>query len=66
MLREIGRIVPLRSYEESYLSIRTTQVLAQIESGDPSWEALVPPAVAQIIKSKNLFQKQHAHEAISS
>ena len=26
-----------------------------IESGDPSWESMVPPKVAQIIKNKGLF-----------
>ncbi|HMB95490.1 MAG TPA: hypothetical protein VKK61_05575, partial [Tepidisphaeraceae bacterium] len=66
LLREIGRIVPIRSFNESFLSIRPTEVLAQIESGDSTWETMVPSAVAQIIKSKNLFQKHQAHEAISS
>ena len=42
-------------YNEAYLSIRTPDVLARIEKGDPSWERLVPPAVADIIKAKKLF-----------
>jgi hypothetical protein len=42
-------------YNEAYLSIRTSDVLARIEKGDPSWERLVPPAVADIIKAKKLF-----------
>ena len=41
-------------YNEAYLSIRTPDVLARIEKGDPSWERLVPPAVADII-TKKLF-----------
>ena len=55
MLLEIGRIEPIRGYEESYLSIRTPDVLALIQRGDPSWEQMVPAAVAEIIKAENLF-----------
>jgi hypothetical protein len=56
LLIEIGRIEPIRSYDQSFLSIRTPDVLALIEREDPSWEAMVPPPVAQIIKSKHLFR----------
>ena len=56
LLMEIGRLVPIRAYEESYLSIRTPEVLARIEADDPTWEEMVPPAVAEIIKAKNLFR----------
>jgi hypothetical protein len=55
LLLEIGRVVPIRSYDESYLSIRTPDVLARIKQGDPSWESMVPPVVAEMIKAKNLF-----------
>jgi hypothetical protein len=27
----------------------------KIQSGDPSWESMVPPEVAQIIKSRGFF-----------
>jgi hypothetical protein len=37
------------------LDQRTYGTLARIERGDPSWERLVPPAVADIIKAKKLF-----------
>src|SRR5258706_9243719 len=40
LLVEIGRVEPIRKYDESYLSIRTPEVLALIERGDPSWEAM--------------------------
>jgi len=30
-------------------------VRRRIETGDPSWEAMVPPVVADMIKAKNLF-----------
>jgi hypothetical protein len=55
LLLEIGRVEPIRGYDESYLSIRTPDVLSRIQTGDPSWEQMVPAAVAEIIKSKNLF-----------
>jgi hypothetical protein len=41
--------------DESYLSIHTPDVLALIQRGDPSWEQMVPAAVAEIIKAENLF-----------
>jgi hypothetical protein len=55
LLLEIGRIEPIRGYDESYLSIHTSDVLALIQNGDPSWEQMVPAAVAEIIKAENLF-----------
>jgi hypothetical protein len=60
LLLEIGRIEPIRGYDESYLSIRTPDVLARIQRGDPSWEQMVPAAVAEIIKAKDLFGWQPA------
>ena len=55
LLLGIHRLEPIRGYDEAYLSIRTPDVLARIEKGDPSWERLVPPAVADIIKARKLF-----------
>jgi hypothetical protein len=55
LLREIGRIEPIRRFEESYLGIHTTDVLARIQRGDPSWENMVLGSVAEVIKSKKLF-----------
>jgi hypothetical protein len=55
LLLEIGRVEPIRGYDESCLSIRTPDVLARIQSGDASWEEMVPAAVAKIIKAENLF-----------
>jgi hypothetical protein len=61
LLIEIGRIEQIRGYEESYLSIHTPDVLARLQRGDPSWEEMVPAAVAETIKAKNLFGWQPAH-----
>jgi hypothetical protein len=55
MLLELGRLVPLRSYEPKYATIRTPDVLALLQTGNKSWEDLVPPDVAQIIKEQGLF-----------
>src|SRR6266446_5183213 len=60
ILLEIGRVEPIRGYDESYLSIRPPDVLARIQRGDPSWEQMVPAAVAEIIKAENLFGWQSA------
>jgi hypothetical protein len=47
--------VPIQNYDESLLSIHTTDVLARIQRRDTSWEAMVPASVADTIKGKNLF-----------
>ncbi len=55
LLIELGHLVPLRGYEAKYLSIKTPDVLARLQSGDASWEDLVLPGVAQMIKTQKLF-----------
>jgi hypothetical protein len=65
-LVEIGRVEPIRSYEESYLSIRTPDVLARIKRGDPSWESMVPSVVADMIKAKRLFGWQIERSALTA
>ena len=63
LLLETGRVVPIRSYDESYLSIRTPDVLAKIKQGDPAWEALVPDVVVEMIKAKQLFGWQPSNHS---
>jgi hypothetical protein len=58
LLLEIGRIEPIRHYDERYLSIHTPEVRARIEAGDETWEALVPAVVADTIKARQLFGYQ--------
>ena len=55
LLIEIGRIVPIRAYDEALLSIHTPDVLRRIQTGDTSWERMVPATVAEMIKAKRLF-----------
>jgi hypothetical protein len=54
-LLENHYIEPLDNYNKSYLPIASSEVLAKIQTGDPSWEALVPPRIAQIIIQDKLF-----------
>jgi hypothetical protein len=58
LLMELGHIVPIASFDESYLAIHTPDVLALIEEDDPSWERMVPPRVAEIIKADGLFRQR--------
>jgi hypothetical protein len=55
LLLELGHLVPLQAYEPTYLSIRMPDVLARLQSGDASWEDLVLPTVADMIKEHRLF-----------
>src|SRR5262245_45022653 len=43
------------NFDSSLLPIRSRDVLAKIQSGDPSWEKLVPPPIVEVIKSDRLF-----------
>lgn len=45
----------IRSYNPEYLSAYSGDVLKKIQSGDDSWEKLVPPPIAEVIKNKRLF-----------
>jgi len=63
LLTDLGYVVPIRSFDESYLTIRTPEVLALIEKDDPSWERMVPPKVAEIIKAEQLFRRRHDQQS---
>ena len=51
----VGSLVPLPTCEPSYLSIRTPDVLRRLQTGDSSWEQMVPPLVARSIKQDHLL-----------
>ena len=57
-LRSRGGIVPLTDADQNLLSIYSPDVLAKITGGDPGWEAMVPPQVAEAIKTRHLFGYQ--------
>jgi len=54
-LVENGCVEDIKTYNPNYLSIYSGDVLSKIQSGDVSWEKLVPPPIAQVIKAKRLF-----------
>jgi hypothetical protein len=45
----------ITNFESSLLPIRSRDVLAKIQSGDASWEKLVPPPIVEVIKRDGLF-----------
>ena len=45
----------IRNYNPDFLPIYSRDVLDKIKVGDASWEKLVPPPIAQVIKTKRLF-----------
>lgn len=59
-LRDRGDISDVNTYNPDCLEIRSREVLKQIKSGDPSWEKMVPDAVAEVIKRKSYFDYQPA------
>jgi len=44
-----------RKHNVEYLPIFSRDVLARIQTYDPSWEAMVPPSIVEIIKRDKLF-----------
>lgn len=54
-LVERGCIEQLNNFNESYLPIFSRDVLKKIESGDSSWESMVPSQVADVIKERSYF-----------
>jgi hypothetical protein len=58
-LRERGRIEGIRDFDASQLHIRPQEVLTKLQAGDPSWETMVPPDVAKLIRERKLFANGH-------
>jgi hypothetical protein len=48
-------IQEITDYNPDYLRIHPPATLARIQSGDPSWESMVPPEVSRIIKERKFF-----------
>ena len=48
-------IQEITDYNPDYLRIHPPAALAKLQSGDPSWEQMVPPEVVEIIKSRQFF-----------
>jgi hypothetical protein len=54
-LAKRGSFVPLDNYGEGFLSIFSRDVLKRIADGDESWQAMVPPGVAELIMKRGFF-----------
>ena len=54
-LVENGYIESIDFYNKAFLHIFSRDVLAKIAAHDPSWEEMVPPQVAALIKERHLF-----------
>jgi hypothetical protein len=48
-------IEQITDFNPKYLGIFPPNVLAKLQSGDNSWESLVPPEVAHLIKERGFF-----------
>ncbi|MCC6234056.1 MAG: TonB-dependent receptor, partial [Verrucomicrobiales bacterium] len=48
-------IQSIREYRQEYLPFFSGAVLSRLQKGDPSWETMVPPEVAQRIKERHLL-----------
>lgn len=54
-LYENGLVVPIRDFDPAQLNFVPGDALERIQSGDPSWEEMVPPEVAIVIRREKLF-----------
>jgi len=48
-------IQEITDYHPEYLRIHSPDVLARLQSGDSSWERMVPPEVVHMIKQREFF-----------
>ncbi|HEV2803943.1 MAG TPA: TonB-dependent receptor [Chthoniobacterales bacterium] len=48
-------IQEITDYNAAYLRIHPPETLAKLQSGDPAWEAAVPPEVTRMIKEREFF-----------
>jgi len=55
LLQQRESLVTIRKYDPNLLHIVADDVLTRLQKGDPSWEASVPPSVAEAIKREGLF-----------
>ena len=50
-----GSIKQLETYDRSILHIFSRDALKRIKAGDPSWQDMVPPEIAEVIRRRGLF-----------
>jgi hypothetical protein len=54
-LVERGRIKQLDNFDETVLHIFSRDVLRRIKDNDDTWETMVPPEIARVIKDRRFF-----------
>jgi len=54
-LMDRGVMIPLDNYKEEYLHIFSREVLQLIAKGSRTWEDMVPPPVAKLIRERGLL-----------
>jgi len=54
-VNQAKQIVSLDNHDPACSRIDSRDVLKKIASGDVSWEAMVPPAIVELIKERHLF-----------
>jgi len=54
-LVERGCIVQLDNFDKGLLSIFSRDVLKRIKAGDATWQEMVPPEIAEVIRRRGLF-----------
>ena len=60
-----GFIVQLENFDCSLLHIFSRDALKHIKSGDPSWQDMVPPEIAEVIRRRGLLGYHPTSEARS-
>jgi hypothetical protein len=50
-----GSVKQLENYDESVLHIFSRDVLRRIKEDDPAWVSMVPPEIADVIKTRGFF-----------
>jgi hypothetical protein len=65
-LVERGRIKQLDNYDESVLHIFSRDVLRRIKDNDASWESMVPPEIARVIKDRQYFGYREAEGSMDA
>jgi len=56
-----GCIQQLDNFDRSILHIFSRDVLKRIKAGDPSWQEMVPPEIAEVIRRRALFGYHPSH-----
>jgi hypothetical protein len=59
---EGGRIKQLDNFDEGVLHIFSRDVLKRIKEEDPSWDSMVPPEIAEVIKRRHFFGYRDAEQ----